>query len=156
MVTGSEGWAHFESNRINIKLARRRLAGDAAARAVDRRAGFGERARDAAAGTAGCAGHERHASGQRRLGRSLPRHCETFCGRRILTQAKRPFSAHVPGSIPPAFSRSAFSWSDLISGFAGEHVGIGGTTIVTMNERTLAGGAVCDFQSRAESIGFSR
>ena len=24
------------------------------------------------------------------------------------------FSAHVPGLIPPAFSRSAFSWSDLI------------------------------------------
>src|SRR5207302_1676472 len=71
---------------------RRRLAGDAAARAVDRRAGFGERASDAAAGTAGCAGHEGHASGQRRLRRSLRRHLGTFCGRRILTQAKRPFS----------------------------------------------------------------
>jgi hypothetical protein len=27
------------------------------------------------------------------------------------------FIAHVPGLIPPAFSRSALSWSDLIGGF---------------------------------------
>ena len=34
-------------------------------------------------------------------------------------------SAHVPGSIPPAFSRSAFSWSGVIDRLrAGEHVGI--------------------------------
>ena len=64
---------------------RRRLAGDAAARAVDRGAGFGERASDATARTASCAGHEGHASGQRRLRRSLRRHFVTFCGRRILT-----------------------------------------------------------------------
>jgi hypothetical protein len=61
-------------------------------------------------------------------------------------------TAHVPGVMPPAFSRSAFSWSDSDGRLrAGEHVGIVGTTIVTMNELPLAGGAVCDFQSRAES-----
>ncbi len=53
---------------------RRRLAGDAAARAVDGRAGFGEGASDAAACTAGGAGHEGDASGQRRSRRFLPRH----------------------------------------------------------------------------------
>ena len=44
---------------------RRRLAGDAAARAVDRRAGFGERASDAAAGAAGRPRDEGDASAQR-------------------------------------------------------------------------------------------
>ncbi len=38
----------------------------------------------------------------------------------------------------------------------GERVSIVGTTIVTMNRLSLAGGAVCDFQSRAESIAFRR
>jgi ketosteroid isomerase-like protein len=30
------------------------------------------------------------------------------------TTGRSVFSAHVPGLIPPAFSRSAFSWSDLL------------------------------------------
>ena len=37
-----------------------------------------------------------------------------------------------------------------------EHVGIAGPTIMTMNDYPLAGGAVCDFQSRAESTAFRR
>src|SRR3954463_5162022 len=58
---------------------RRRLAGDAAARAVDRRAGFGERASDAAAGAAGGAGDEGDASTQPFVRRFPVGHDRIFC-----------------------------------------------------------------------------
>ena len=43
--------------------------------------------------------------------------CLVVDGEIVAAVQEERFSAHVPGSIPPAFSRSAFSWSDLIGGF---------------------------------------
>ncbi len=60
----------------------------------------------------------------------------------------------MPGLIPPAFSRSAFSASDLNGPPQAAHARACGRHDRHGDELPVAGGAVCDFQSRAESTGF--
>ena len=57
------------------------------------------------------------------------------------------FSAHVPGSNPPAFSRSAFSMSGPRGASSNEHVGTwGALTRGTLGQLVTLWR--CDFQSR--------